>query len=71
MALVPPPPGVRQNFDHPDYAVSFRVSQIIVGVGLGFAALFIIMRVYTKQFILRNFGAEDGRLVLTVMQSCN
>ena len=58
MAAVPAPPGVTQNFDNPAY--STRSLDVFVAIGLSFAGLFIFMRVYTKAYLLRNFGAEDG-----------
>ena len=64
VALVPAPPGIQANFENPPYAT--RDAPIFVGVGLTIAGLFIIVRAYTKQFILRNVGAEDGTLAPTV-----
>ena len=59
MAAVPAPPGVTQNFEDPAYAT--RSLDVFVAIGLCIAGLFIVMRVYTKAYLLRNFGAEDGK----------
>lgn len=66
-AVIEPPPGVKQDFVNPPYAT--RDQNIFVAVGLTIAGLFIIVRVYTKQYILRNFGAEDGKLI-TLLSAC-
>ena len=60
MGVVPPPPGVTPNFDNPELAYPLSTGKTMIGVGLSIAGLFILMRIYTKARILRNFGAEDG-----------
>ena len=60
VGAVPPPPGVTANFINPEMAYPLRTGQTILGVGISIAGLFILMRIYTKARILRNFGAEDG-----------
>lgn len=56
--VVPPPPGVTANIEHPE-----RKGQLVLalgGVGMALSTLFLIMRVYTKVKINRAFGSEDG-----------
>lgn len=55
---IPPPPGVTQNFVNPE-----RKGEEIyyLGiVGMIFSTLFLILRIYTKLRINRQFGSEDG-----------
>ena len=52
-----PPPGVVPNFDNPpNLAVYLYVT---VGLTLGFATFAVIIRIYTKCFLLRSMGYED------------
>ncbi len=55
---MPPPPGVQSNFTDPPTAGSDLY--IFTIVGLVIASLFLVMRLYTKAYILKKFGAEDG-----------
>ena len=60
MAAVPPPPGVTQNFIDPPLAATD--APILVAVGVAIAGILLLVRIYTKGFLLRKFGAEDGML---------
>lgn len=58
MVAVPPPPGFTQNFIDPP--VSGADAPIFVGIGVTIAGLLVIVRMYTKGYLLRKFGPEDG-----------
>ena len=59
--VLPPPPGVQSNFIDPSIAGgSFP---IFVAVGLVFATIFLVIRLYTKAYILKKFGPEDGTMI--------
>ena len=60
MAVVPPPPGVTQNFIDPPLAATD--APILVAVGVAIAGILLLVRIYTKGILLRKFGAEDGRV---------
>ena len=52
-----PPPGVIPNFDNPpNLHVPFY---IIASLTLSFATFAVIIRIYTKYFLLRSMGYED------------
>ena len=52
-----PPAGIVPNFDNPhNPAVLLYVT---VGLTLGFATCAVIIRIYTKHFLLRSMGSED------------
>ena len=63
MAAVPPPPGVTQDFVNPP--VTAEAAPVLVGVGVAIAGFLVLVRMYTKGFLLRKFGAEDGTLSYT------
>ena len=58
VAAIPPPPGVAQNFMDPP--VTAQDAYILVGVGVAIAAVFVVLRIYTKVVLLKTFGLEDG-----------
>lgn len=60
VAVVPPPPGVTQDFVNPPIAAAN--APILVGIGVTVAGLLVVMRLYTKVYLLRKFGVEDGML---------
>ena len=52
-----PPPGTIPNFDNPpNLAVLLDVT---VGLTVGLATCAVIIRVYTKYFLLRSMGYDD------------
>ena len=57
VGVIPPPPGVTPNFEHPAYHSGGIVP--IAAVFIPLAAIFMILRVYTKLRIIRVFGLED------------
>lgn len=57
--VVPPPPGVTPNFDHPERRLDVTL-YIVSSVGMAICTLCLAMRVYTKQWIKKAFGIEDG-----------
>ena len=59
--VMPPPPGVTPNFDYSNPWL-FMQSRAIIIAGLVFATLFLGLRLYTKTYLLRKFGWDDGKL---------
>ena len=59
MAAIPPPPGITQNFVNPPIAA--QDAYILVAVGVAIAGSLLLLRLYTKAYILKKFGWEDGR----------
>ncbi|KAI9641737.1 hypothetical protein NHQ30_009593 [Ciborinia camelliae] len=52
-----PPPGVQSNFDNPvTLAPAIHVAMV---VSLSIAAVFLILRSYTKLFVAKMWGADD------------
>ncbi|KAL8994248.1 MAG: hypothetical protein Q9188_007119 [Gyalolechia gomerana] len=58
VGVVPPPPGVKPNFDNPEYRSGGIVPLACVFIPL--AAIFMALRVYTKVRIIKVFGLEDS-----------
>ncbi|KAH9211061.1 hypothetical protein DL95DRAFT_274009, partial [Leptodontidium sp. 2 PMI_412] len=54
---LPPPPGVRPNFKHPESIGYLLV--IVTAVFLPFASVVVILRLYTKRVIVRAIGYDD------------
>jgi hypothetical protein len=55
--VIPPPSGVKPNFEHPE-SLGYRI--IIASVICWFAAtLFVFLRLYTRQYIIRIIAVED------------
>lgn len=60
-----PPPGVTPNFDHPQ---SRAVEQYVgVGICLGFALIFVLLRLYVKLAIRRWWGWDDCKSFYAVI----
>ncbi|KAL8645054.1 MAG: hypothetical protein Q9210_006924 [Variospora velana] len=62
IGIVPPPPGVMPNFENPDYRSGGIVPLAAVLIPL--AAIFMILRVYTKLRIIKVFGLEDWTILV-------
>ena len=60
-AAIPPPPGYTQNFVNPPVAA--QDAYILVAVGVAVAGSLLLLRLYTKAWILKKFGWEDGTQV--------
>ena len=58
LGVIPPPPGVTANIDHPQR--KGRLILVLSGVGMALSSLFLLMRIFTKLKINRSFGYEDG-----------
>lgn len=58
VAAATPPPGIQSNFVNPPLAAENMYTSVVVGLAI--SGLFLLMRVYTKGYILRKFGADDG-----------
>lgn len=58
VGLVPHPPGVIPNTENP---VNHVRSTLVVlnSVGMALALLFVILRVWTRLFVVRIFGKDD------------
>ena len=55
--MIPPPPGVQPNFINPPNQVIYN--HITLGICLPVATFLVMMRTYTKIFLLKNPGWED------------
>lgn len=65
VGAMPPPPGVTPNFDNPE-SIAHRV--IIASVlGPVIAIPFCLLRLYTKQWILRQVGWDDYSIVIATI----
>ncbi|KAH8748435.1 hypothetical protein F5883DRAFT_239441 [Diaporthe sp. PMI_573] len=60
--ILPPPPGVRPNFKHPESIGYLLV--IVTAVFLPFASLVVILRLYTRRVIVRAIGYDDYTIIL-------
>ena len=56
----PPPPGVKPNFDDPVNLNGLVISTLTLC--LVFATLAVLMRIYTKLFLIRSWDYEDCEL---------
>ena len=56
----PPPPGVRPNFDDPANLNTLVISTLTLCLTI--AALAVLMRSYTKIFLIRSWDYEDCKL---------
>lgn len=63
VALLPPPPGVTPNFEHPEQHGRHVVILGLLGIPCSF--LFLMMRMYTKIRLNRQFGSEDGNELMS------
>lgn len=59
LTVLPAPEGYEVNFENPPQ-VGHIAGYFVTGVGISLAAAFLGMRLYTRCFITRNFGLEDG-----------
>jgi hypothetical protein len=59
LTVLPAPEGYEVNFDNPPQ-VGALAGYFVTGFGIALAATFLSMRLYTRCFITRNFGMEDG-----------
>jgi hypothetical protein len=57
VGLAPPPPGVTANFDHPE-SIGYRLA-IALAVCLVLATCVLLLRLYTRYFIIHIIGADD------------
>lgn len=58
---VPPPPGIEANFNGPNTNGNIFIAVAVTGVLL--AAIFSVMRVFTKAVLTRSFGIDDGEFL--------
>jgi hypothetical protein len=57
IALLPPPPGVTPDFDHP-VSIAYRLV-ITIAICLSASTIAILLRLYTKFFIVHIVGVDD------------
>lgn len=53
-----PPAGIIPNFDNPPH-LAVLLLEVTAGLTVGFATCALIIRIYTKHFLLRSMGYED------------
>ena len=58
LPMVPPPPGVASNFNDPETRA--RPCIIIAIICLSLIWPVVVMRVYSKSWVLKTFGWDDG-----------
>ena len=56
--LAPPPKGTLPNFDHP--ASLAQLGHVCMGIFMAVTAGFIILRIYVKLNITKQWGWDDG-----------
>ena len=61
MGTIPPPAGVAPNFVNPPHNAA---PDILAGIMMPIAVLFVCMRVFTRIVLLRGFGWDDGKPML-------
>lgn len=59
---LPPPPGVTPNFDYSNPWLYLETRDVIIA-GIVFATVFLALRIYTRTFVIRKFGWDDGTCV--------
>lgn len=57
IGLLPPPPGVTPDFDHP-ISIAYRLV-ITIAICLSTSTIAVIFRLYTKCFIVHIIGVDD------------
>ena len=62
LTALPAPEGYQVNFDNPPQ-IGDVAGYWTTGFGLTLGVIFLAMRLYTRAFISRNFGLEDGKPV--------
>lgn len=63
-----PPPGVTSDLLHP-YTKHTRSGVVAAIIGMFIAAIFLMIRIYTKVFLARRFGFDDVALLLSKVGS--
>lgn len=69
LPLVPPPPGYVVNLSHPPRngeTAGFWVP----GVGMVLSTSFLATRLYTKVYLSRNAGLDDGNYATSSVWAC-
>lgn len=66
---MPPPPGVTSNFVNPENNSSILI--IVCTICLVFLLLFVSLRMYTRLWISRSFGLDDGTHPVFTQKSKN
>ena len=58
LPVIPPPPGVLPDFDHPPT----RALEAYIGMGvcIGVTLVFIVLRFYVKSAVTHQWGWDDG-----------
>ena len=63
-----PPPGVTPNLEHPSvHFLSVRL--LTMTMCLAFTTLFVMMRMYTKLFVVKGHGWEDCKPAIYMIES--
>jgi hypothetical protein len=57
VGLLPPPPGVTPDFDHP-ISIAYRLV-ITIAICLSTSTIVVLLRLYTNCFIVHIIGADD------------
>ena len=65
--FVPPPPGIKANFDNPEHDTGGLIP--LVAVFLSISTILLALRLYTKAVLIKIFGVED--VVITLAWMCN
>lgn len=61
LPLSAPPPNVTPNFDHPQS--SALAAQIGLGICIGIASIFVMLRIYAKLTVVQAWGWEDCEFI--------
>lgn len=62
-----PPPGVRPNLKNPSIHF-FEERLLTMTLCLTFTTLFVMMRMYTKLFVIKSHGWEDCKLIFYMIE---
>ena len=63
--MLPPPPGVKSNFERPVTRIPSYNAIIIIPLIL--ASLFVVLRIYTRAWISKSLGWDDYTSVISLV----
>ena len=63
--MLPPPPGVKSNFDRP--ATRIPSYNVIIIIPLVLASLLVFLRIYTRAWISKSLGWDDYTSIISLL----
>ncbi|KAH6718755.1 hypothetical protein BKA61DRAFT_596203 [Leptodontidium sp. MPI-SDFR-AT-0119] len=65
VGVLPPPAGVRPNFEHPEFIGHHLI--IVIAIFLPLASLVIALRIYTRRVIVNAIGYDDSLSITSIV----